>query len=948
MNQITINEKSLNLLLNKIYAMGITIFLLYIIFFPLDFSLQANSTPLIGEASKNNVSVGSRVSSFYKIIFSGVGLWIVFSWILEKIQFRNPISNKKYSTGLYFIIPLITIIYLNILGANATGIMTLLFGIFILDLIQKIDFKKRVSTNNPNDFRLSFPQILGFVFLIYLGFSLIFGNTKSAKECGVLIFLLATSLVQIIEYLFKSKISETSVTSMFLAAVGIPFFLFFAVEFQIFSLERKFWIADYRIVFISSLVLWGSFCLILNGKWPLKAAKFLQLSFPWALLFGYCLLVYYRPIINPSEEMFELANPANSLLRIFKFGEIPVLDYMSSHMINEQWYGALYQLIFGFKESIDFTIYAFLNQFIFLLFVFYILKKMGFNTHSATLFVILFPILNEVFFVHVIYSFLALFTLQILIQQVNSVNFFKLFFLLFLLLIWRIDTGVAAIFATAACLPIFWWLYKPKFTLLVISKGIGIFGGLILIVLALSLIIRPWEHTWTNFLTALHYIKGSQAHGYTQIFNQGYHQFYNYHVLFVLVAVVLTISAVFKIKSRLALPEKQINNHYLLFAIFSLIVFIANAQRGLVRHGFAEGNESFFISTFYLGTALFIMDYFKEKLQAVQFSVFYSALFLLFIGTKYFPYFPTNLKNNQIVSSDLFKNLKTEISKENFKGRVREQPEFAKRTYGALKTYLDNQLLPNQSFIDFSNTPMLYYYTERSVPGYFNQNLQNTIDEFLQLQLINDFKSSDLPLAIYSSYPPTWFDATDGIQNTERYYLLAEYIFEHYKPIGVLNNKSIFGKKSLEFDEISLKDTMLYQPIYSDLGYLAAWRGNAFYQKQQQNINPTTLFSEKLESNKSKPNSIFLTKEIVSHNHVELILKVKSDNKIPLNNTNYGFSIQDTLGNLKHEIVFKRNDAQFNYYAFRLSNHYYWHQEMPLIITLNNLEQIEGVSIVKY
>ena len=49
--------------------------------------------------------------------------------------------------------------------------------------------------------------------------------------------------------------------------------------------------------------------------------------------------------INP-EELFELANPVASQMRMFVFNEIPVIDFMSSHMFSEQLFETFYNCIF--------------------------------------------------------------------------------------------------------------------------------------------------------------------------------------------------------------------------------------------------------------------------------------------------------------------------------------------------------------------------------------------------------------------------------------------------------------------------------------------------------------------------------------------------------------------------------------------------------------------------
>ena len=41
---------------------------------------------------------------------------------------------------------------------------------------------------------------------------------------------------------------------------------------------------------------------------------------------------------------------------------------------------------------------------------------------------------------------------------------------------------------------------------------------------------------------------------------------------------------------------------------FLFILFLANFQRGIVRHGFAEGQDTFLTCTFYLASAVFMLS----------------------------------------------------------------------------------------------------------------------------------------------------------------------------------------------------------------------------------------------------------------------------------------------------------------------------------------------------
>jgi hypothetical protein len=107
------------------------------------------------------------------------------------------------------------------------------------------------------------------------------------------------------------------------------------------------------------------------------------------------------------------------------------------------------------------------------------------------------------------------------------------------------------------------------------------------------------------------------------------------------------------------------------------------------------------------------------------------------------------------------------------------------------------------------------------------------------------------------------------------------------------------------------------------------------------------LEKELVPFDKSNLQTVFIGKDIVENNHVELVLKLHADANYYLNEIQSEVVIRDTLGNIKHHVTIKRDDKQFTYYAIRLSNHYFWHQNAPLILEFPEIVGIEKVMIIK-
>lgn len=86
-----------------------------------------------------------------------------------------------------------------------------------------------------------------------------------------------------------------------------------------------------------------------------------------------------------------------------------------------------------------------------------------------------------------------------------------------------------------------------------------------------------------------------------------------------------------------------------------------------------------------------------------------------------------------------------------------------------------------ETFFDFSNTPMLYYYLEKEVPSFFFQNPQNVHSMTLQEDWVRRMPEFKVPVVLFRHDPPNWWDATDGVPNTLRHAIMSRYLQRHYR-----------------------------------------------------------------------------------------------------------------------------------------------------------------------
>ncbi|HKK38417.1 MAG TPA: hypothetical protein VJ949_03320, partial [Cryomorphaceae bacterium] len=344
--------------------------------------------------------------------------------------------------------------------------------------------------------------------------------------------------------------------------------------------------------------------------------------------------------------------------------------------------------------------------------------------------------------------------------------------------------------ASAFFLPLLYFVRRKVPSGKMLLKAVGIALLSISVALLVAVFIRSGEYIYNNFLVALHYVSGNQAHGFSQVAREFDHHFFI--VLFLLPMIACTL--IFMSVKRLFDSGKVEDNFSLQSSLFFFLIFLGNFPRGLVRHGFLEAQDGFYTSTFFLALALFVVSFFKSTKPFVRYSIFCCVSVVGLLTIKYFPLPAGKSPIETFFTQSSLKDLDKKVDLVD--GRVKGHETFAEENFNDLNDFLNEYLDEDQTFLDFSNTPMLYFYTGREVPSYFAQSLQNSIDDFTQLNHLARLDTNRVPVVIFSHYPPAWMDATDGVANSMRYYPIAEYIYKNYRPATVVNDLNVWLPKS--------------------------------------------------------------------------------------------------------------------------------------------------------
>ncbi len=936
-----IAEKELALIVSFLSA-----YLLYWWFGNYDFRLNIPDELYISNATLNGQDVGKRIRFFYQALISGIFLCSVIYFILYKLKSFFQYNSHALEPASLVALTGSFLIIADIFGVESSKAVNLFISLLFLTLIFSF-----FSKSTKKVFRLAasvsfITTILTLAFLILSSFLFLFNSNAEALENSVLIYCIISIILGSIVLLGKhiTKISYRKIAGFFLPLALIPVFIFISVESLLyFKIKQDFFIS-YKWLFIGFTIL--SFIAFyfynLKRQKKLSVTKTLAYFYTPAAILAFILLTRYEPLQKESQDIFEMANPVNAMMRIFSFDEIPLVDFMTSHMFAEQFYGMLYILLFGYDGSLDFMAYSFLSFVVFFGIAYYFFLRLFKQPSLALLFLVAFPFLYMFCNLNVFYSILLFFATHKLMQKTSTGNYLLLYTIVLCLIIWALDVGSATLLTAVIFLPLSFFTERKKIVLSPVIKSLVIFLLIISGLVITAIYLRSPEYIWENFKSALHYISANQAHGYSSVTENFNQQFYFYHVLIPLISALGIFRIIYILRNKANAPTEE-NRYILTMSMFFYLICLANFQRGLVRHSFFEGSEYYLASTFFIATALFLLPFLKEENRSGKYVFFFSLSFLLIVSLKYFPMSKEKTDLERLLTGISLKDLDHTIHDNSLQGRTMVNKEFANENYIELKCFLDKNLSKDQTFLDFSNSPLLYYYCQRKVPSYFCQSQQNMVDDFLQLQQLKRINPEQVPVVLYSNYPTGWFDETDGVPNVMRQYMIAEYIFQNYRPFAVMSKRSLWINKSKNYKwEILKTDSLPYLPKMYNYKKAACFINRYFENKKYDQLTLAGASEPDSDSIHSGLYTVSLKDEI--NTLPGIFAKIVISN--PLEGQEIKVQIADDLG-ITGSFLFETT-AKDTAYMLRLSNHYLWHIRPTKYIIMNEVNNSRITRIEFY
>ncbi len=888
---------------------------------------------VLGISTFDKIDVKLRISQFYKAIFYSLITFVVLLITTNALYKSKRKIRTEFLLINYISIIGIFVLVFFIFGQNVkfslVFISSLIFTLIILSIIKLIVPKYFIYTDY---FFYLWSSMISFSFAVLLSF---FVNSFSAKEF-LISFNILNLTILLISTLKTLKLDFNKLYKTFSIWISLPFFIFLSQELYLIFNQRGLQIVKPEIILllIVIILLFITISYFFKNKnvEVFKNIKKTKKSIVTAFIISILFITYYTPFGNEPNEMFEAANISNSIMNFFHFNRFPVLEFLPTHLVQDLSYGYLYTFLNGYQANFSYEAYRFLFIVLTGLVFYFFIAKIT-NRYLALIFILFFPFISTITWgvKGALFLLVPIIVFE-LYKETNFKNFILFFLVLLIEVSWSPDSGSASLIIMLTALMIIGVLnYKKGILKKAFLAFLLVFLPVLIAVFIVGLIkdINVIE----NIKTALEFYSSSpQARGYSEIARKYDSLFIFHHIIFPFVILLISVILIFKIKTLYK------RHSFAVIAILSLSFFyLLNFQRGLTRHSFYEGNDSILSSVLFLIFGL-IVYMLNIKSKILKHSLFIIILTLLILSFK----LKQALNNENVISS-----LEHKIENLN---QVEESDTLIKRViFKNDSYYLKNDSLINffktnlkeeSTYFDFSNQPLLYYLTQNKGPVYFLHFLAVTNDN-LQEKMIQELKIYDIPFVIFSSYPTTWWDKTDGIDNSVRYYKVAEFIYRNYKPYSIINNHFIW--KRIDFEIINDSYNQQNIPVSNNFVKLKklpfVWanyddkiKGAELIQELKKQEDENNIFNFDFSENFDKSSGNFLEFSLkrINKKADKCTVEILSDS------ISHGKFVFDVL-----------NENSEEKYILRPSNQYYWYSKPVNKIKITFKESNSVVEKVK-
>ena len=828
------------------YAIYFAVTLVFV-FNPLESKrIEVNSFErVIGKGISENVDVVRRISNFSQWFVYFAVAFSLFYLLIN--YYRQHKIRKEQENIVDFLDQLVILGNVNLFLRCITYFMdaaemltrfyysTSVIGILIIITMMYLlfDFDKKLDATS----------VLGLELTAFcIGYPVAIISQKEWQAGKLLFGIQATLMIVMLLciHFFGKKLNNKSIKTATNICVStfalLPFLTSFYIELInilnqhgifVYKLRR------YYIVMLVILLLIMFVILFYTNRKKNIFEKWKTWSYTWVIFGLSCLQqqIHLEDIYDA--EIFETANSSILISDFLNFGDIPIVQHYGGHMMTDVWEGLVYAVLNNDFEGAIFSPYSgYVISVLAILFFWVIKRIMG--EEIAFLTTLFFPFMNS-------WSYWGMgMVVCLAVWNYLKRNTYPRAALIWFAFIWsalyRLDIGFSIGLSCIITLVIYiivyhnWKAAKQLLVTLIAWVGIGL---LIWFVICMMKNINPISRLIEFIMISL----SNQNWAYTSI---GYYVYMLFPWCYIVVPFIIAGCLVFIILSKKFREKVEVEKWVLLLILgFS---YFTNFSRGLVRHSLLEETTDVVLWNAFVFIALFCVLY--KNCKEIFLPVFLGLVIISAAFTTKIIYISSTIGDAAVAKVGEFTEQWTlgrfayENLAQNEEGAIIypetywkkianngkkvvrvKWSESLKDTIIPYKIVVNTLLEGNETYVDFINKTFIYSAIGRQNPAYVSQSPLQLSGEVAQGMFVKEIK--DVPIVLMPINNNGVENSLDGIENSYRYYKVAEYIYQNYIPL--CQYESLFAVWCLadRYEELKEKVAILtnYPVSYIDYGY---------------------------------------------------------------------------------------------------------------------------------
>lgn len=525
--------------------------------------------------------------------------------------------------------------------------------------------------------------------------------------------------------------------------------------------------------------------------------------------------------------LFELGN-RTVVMDTITTGSLPVVDYFSAHALRDVLTPLLSQLVTNDPLWAIADLYGELTTAVSII-VFYAFLKELFEEHWAACVAVLFP-----FMVTGLYwsslCFLGVLGALRLLKNPNWPNYLLFWVLTAFGAFYQYDFGISI---GVACIVVLFLVSLGKRTNVTPTRlvGAGVAVGLALLAIAFARCLIAHIPPVDRLREWLSVTLGSSEIWATESFGDA--TVAGVTVAYSFVPAASLIMAAYVLFNRNATKDMP-----RLFLVLTLaLAYYLFIPRILVYHNYAvcKGKTGVLLNYFPLLVLAFSLalqkrtadDRSARTLGAPLGSWFLAILLCSATVTGIYPQASSSVANaaNEAATKVV---PPADASTIHGKGRITLSAE-TQELCDSFEHFFSLLLEDDETFFDFSNITGLYALTGRERPTYVGELPGLLTNQYSQECCIRELAQKNPPIAVVSANDGALTASAEGIPHNARYYLLAEYLYDNYRPLVMNGDFALWCLKDryTAYQAVLNADSDAYELI--DYGYDRMTREDGAY-----------------------------------------------------------------------------------------------------------------------